>query len=177
MKISDNGIQFIKQEEGERLNAYLDSVGILTIGVGHTGYVDGKPIVRSTQITAAESTQLLLQDLATVERAIETNVTLPLMQNQYDALCSLIFNIGAGSFARSTIKQNLNSGDVSGAADAFLMWRRAGNNPDILLPRRKRERELFLRHDTPVSPRCHGASAQEAARLSSQNDSQQPSQA
>lgn len=145
MKISDNGIQFIKQEEGERLSAYLDSVGIPTIGVGHTGYVDGMPIARNTQITAAKSTQLLLQDLATAERAIDNNVTVPLTQNQYDALCSLIFNIGAGSFASSTIKKKLNSGDTSGAADAFLMWKRAGNNPDILLPRRQRERELFLR--------------------------------
>ncbi|WP_158784374.1 lysozyme [Pantoea sp. BAV 3049] len=145
MKISDNGIQFIKQEEGERLSAYLDSVGIPTIGVGHTGYVDGMPIARNTEITTAKSTQLLLQDLATAEQAITKNVTVTLTQNQYDALCSLIFNIGAGSFASSTVKKKLNTGDYAGAADAFLMWKRAGNNPDILLPRRQRERELFLR--------------------------------
>ncbi|KAB8312280.1 lysozyme [Erwinia endophytica] len=144
MKISDNGIKFIKQEEGEKLSAYFDSVGILTIGVGHTGSVNGKPITKNTRITADQSTQLLLQDLATAERAIEKNVTVPLTQNQYDALCSLIFNIGAGAFATSTVKKKLNSGDYQGAAEAFLMWKRAGNNPDLLLPRRERERRLFL---------------------------------
>ncbi|KAB8307562.1 lysozyme [Erwinia endophytica] len=144
MKISDNGIRFIKREEGERLIAYLDSVGIPTIGVGHTGYVNGLPIAKNTVITVEQSTQLLLQDLATAERAIKKNVTVSLTQNQYDALCSLIFNIGAGAFARSTVKKKLNAGDYQGAAEAFLMWKRAGNNPDILLPRRERERQLFL---------------------------------
>jgi len=144
MKISDNGIHFIKQEEGEKLSAYFDSVGILTIGVGHTGSVSGKPITKNTRITANESTQLLLQDLDTAEQAIEKNVTVPLTQNQYDALCSLIFNIGAGAFATSTVKKKLNAGDYQGAAEAFLMWKRAGNNPDLLLGRRQRERRLFL---------------------------------
>jgi len=144
MKISDNGICFIKREEGERLVAYLDSVGIPTIGVGHTGYVNGLPVAKNTEITAEQSTQLLLQDLATAEQAIKKNVTVPLTQNQYDALCSLIFNIGAGSFSSSTVKKKLNAGNYQGAADAFLMWKRAGNNPDILLPRRERERQFFL---------------------------------
>lgn len=143
MNISENGIAFIKKEEGERLNAYLDSAGNPTIGVGHTGYVDGLPIGINTQITATKSSELLLQDLAIVQAEIEMNVTIQLTQNQYDALCSLIFNIGTGAFNRSTIRQKLNNGDIKGAADAFLMWKKAGNSPNILLPRRLRERELF----------------------------------
>ncbi|ELI8281136.1 glycoside hydrolase family protein, partial [Yersinia enterocolitica] len=59
-------------------------------------------------------------------------------------LCSLIFNIGPTAFANSTVLKRLNDGDYQGAADAFLMWKKAGNNPDILLPRRQRERALFL---------------------------------
>ncbi|MFC0139749.1 lysozyme [Erwinia mallotivora] len=144
MKISDNGIAFIKQEEGEKLHAYLDVAGIPTIGVGHTGEVNGMPIARNTHITAEKSTELLKKDLATAERAIEKNITAPLSQNQYDALCSLIFNIGAGAFAGSSVKRKLNAWDYQGAADAFLLWKRAGKALDILLPRRERERQLFL---------------------------------
>lgn len=144
MKISDDGVIFIRKEEGERLNAYLDNAGIPTIGVGHTGYVNGMPIAKNTLISTEKSMELLKKDLETVEQAIAKNVTAPLSQNQYDALCSLIFNIGAGAFAGSSVKRKLNAHDYKGAADAFLMWKWAGNANDALLSRRERERQLFL---------------------------------
>lgn len=144
MKISDRGIRFIKQEEGERLVSYRDVVGIWTIGVGHTGSVDGLPVHKEMRIDAKKSTELLLMDLRTVERAINKDVIAAMNQNQYDALCSLIFNIGIGAFRDSTLRKRLNAGDYKGAADAFLMWKRAGSAKDILLPRRERERALFM---------------------------------
>lgn len=144
MQISDNGIKKLKREEGERLKAYPDSRGIPTIGVGHTGNIDGAPVTLGMVITADKSSELLRQDLAWVEKSIASNVKVSINQNQYDALCSLIFNIGASAFSTSTVLKRLNQGDYQGAADAFLMWKRAGNEPEILLPRRKRERELFL---------------------------------
>lgn len=143
MKLSNNGIAFIKREEGEKLTAYQDSVGVWTIGVGHTGTVDGKPVARGMTITQSKSTSLLITDLAWVESAINGNVKVPLTQNQYDALCSLVFNIGRNAFTGSTLLRLLNVNNYKGAADQFLQWKRAGNYPDLLLPRRKRERELF----------------------------------
>ncbi|CNI78719.1 putative phage lysozyme [Yersinia frederiksenii] len=144
MQISDNGINKIKAEEGEKLIGYKDSRGIPTIGVGHTGVVDGKPVALGRVITKEKSTELLRSDLSWVEKSIATNVKVPLTQNQYDALCSLIFNIGASAFADSTVLKRLNAGDYKGAADAFLMWKKAGSDLNILLPRRQRERALFL---------------------------------
>ncbi|WP_404704960.1 lysozyme [Yersinia vastinensis] len=144
MQISENGINKLKVEEGERLTGYKDSRGIPTVGVGHTGVVDGKPVAVGMVITKDKSSELLRSDLAWVEKSIATNVKVPLTQNQYDALCSLIFNIGPTAFANSTVLKRLNSGDYKGAADAFLMWKKAGNDPEILLPRRQRERALFL---------------------------------
>ncbi|ECD2012167.1 lysozyme, partial [Salmonella enterica subsp. enterica serovar Give] len=70
--------------------------------------------------------------------------TVPLNQNQYDALCSLIFNIGASAFTGSSVRRYLNAGNYTAAADAFLKWSRAGSNPTILAPRRGRERAMFL---------------------------------
>lgn len=144
MKISQAGITHIKAEEGDRLTGYLDSTGLPTIGVGHTGYVGTQAVYPGMKISQDTSTTLLLSDLETVEKALAQQVTVPLNQNQYDALCSLVFNIGVGAFGKSTLLRRLNSGDYDGASEAFLMWKRAGHSEDILLPRRKRERELFL---------------------------------
>lgn len=143
MKLSNNGVAFIKREEGEKLTAYADSVGVLTIGVGHTGSVCGKPITRGMTITQNQSTALLLSDIAWVESSIGKSVKVPLTQNQYDALCSFVFNVGKSAFENSTLLKKLNASDYPGAADQLLQWKRAGNIPDLLLPRRKRERELF----------------------------------
>lgn len=144
MQISEKGIRFIKAEEGEKLSGYLDVVGIATIGVGHTGSVDGVPVSTSMVISEEKSTELLRKDLAIAEKAIARHVSVPLTQNQYDALCSLIFNIGVTAFANSTVKKKLDEKNYSAAAEAFLLWKRAGKALDILLPRRKREKELFL---------------------------------
>ncbi|EPN8209654.1 lysozyme [Yersinia enterocolitica] len=144
MQISNNGINKLKVEEGEKLIGYKDTRGIPTVGVGHTGVVDGKPVSVGMVISKDKSSELLRSDLKWTEEAIVINVKVPLTQNQYDAMCSLIFNIGANAFANSTVLKRLNAGDYKGAADAFLMWKKAGNDPDRLLPRRQRERALFL---------------------------------
>lgn len=144
MQISSNGLALIKREEGEKLTAYRDSRGIWTIGVGHTGTVGGEPVHQGMTITAARSTELLRSDIQWVQETITDYVKPQLTQNQYDALCSLIFNIGTSAFRGSTLLRLLNVNNLKGAADEFLKWKRAGSDPDILLPRRKRERELFL---------------------------------
>ncbi|ECD9301658.1 lysozyme [Salmonella enterica subsp. salamae] len=144
MQISSNGITRLKREEGESLKAYPDSRGIPTIGVGHTGKVDGNPVVSWMTITSEKSSELLKEDLQWVEDAISSLVRVTLNQNQYDALCSLIFNIGKSAFAGSTVLRQLNLKNYQAAADAFLLWKKAGKDHDILLPRRRRERALFL---------------------------------
>ncbi|WP_380183569.1 lysozyme [Kalamiella sp. sgz302252] len=144
MEISYSGIQFIKKEEGEKLTAYRDSRNIMTIGVGHTGLVRGQKIVPGMTITAEESSSLLVKDLAWVESTLNKEVKAELTQNQYDALCSLVFNIGTQAFIGSSVLQKLNAGDHHSAAEAMLLWKKAGRKPNILLPRRIREKQLFL---------------------------------
>lgn len=144
MELSHNGLKFIKREEGEKLTGYYDSRGIPTVGVGHTGKVGTRAVTAGMIITADISDSLLIEDIAWVEQTIKNNVKVALTQNQYDALCSLIFNIGAEGFISSSVLKKLNSSDYKGAAEAMLMWKRAGKDPDILLPRRKREYNFFL---------------------------------
>ncbi|MFS9881824.1 lysozyme, partial [Salmonella enterica] len=144
MKISDSGLAALKREEGCKLTAYPDSRGVWTIGTGHTGKVDGVAVHKGMTITQDTADRLLRDDLSWVEHCIAERVTVVLNQNQYDALCSLIFNIGASAFISSTVRRQLNAGNYTAAADAFLKWSRAGSNPTILVPRRGRERAMFL---------------------------------
>lgn len=119
-----------------------------TIGVGHaaTG-LPPKPCAGMT-ITEAQCDDLLAKDLAPVEATIAKAVTVPLSQNEWDALASLGFNIGVSGEAHSTVIKRLNLGDVAGAADAFLMWEK----PVSLTSRRVAERAQFLTLDVDTKP-------------------------
>lgn len=152
MPTSPAGRKFITKEEGNKLKAYQDSVGVWTIGVGHTSNAGPPRVVSGLKITAAESDEILARDLATFEKAVERNVKVPLTQNQYDALVSLCFNIGATGFANSTVVKKLKVLDYDGAADAFLNWSRAGSQTQLLRPRRQRERALFLKDGPKIDP-------------------------
>ena len=144
MKTSEKGLQFIRREEGERLTAYADIIGVWTIGVGHTGAVDGKPVVKGMVISADKSRELLSADLLKFESAITRLVKVPLKQYEFDALVSLVFNIGETNFARSTLLKKLNTNDFKGAAEQFLAWKNAGGRPvQGVLNRRKREKDMF----------------------------------
>lgn len=144
MHTSSAGLAFISREEGLRLTPYNDSEGHATVGVGHLihrGNVTDKDRRTYAGMSRADALRLLQADVAKVESVINQRVTRPLSQNEYDALVSLGFNIGTGGLAGSTVLRLLNKGDYTGAADAFLMWRK----PAVLLPRRQRERSLFLK--------------------------------
>jgi len=140
MKISQAGINAIKDYEGVRLKAYDDGVGVWTIGVGHT-----KGVQRGDEITMAQADEFLRADLAEAEKAVNTRVIVPLTQGQFDALVSFVFNLGAGAFMASTLLKKLNAGDYDGAADEFLRWNKAGGRAlPGLVKRRISERIMFL---------------------------------
>jgi lysozyme len=140
MTTSDTGLHFIAGHEGLRLQSYQDSVGVWTIGYGHTSKVK-----QGQTITEAEALAFLREDLAIAEKAVNTTITAKLSQNQFDALVSLAFNIGAGAFSSSTLARRFNQGRILEAADAFLVWCHGGGMTlPGLLKRRKDERALFL---------------------------------
>lgn len=139
-------IDKIKKHEALKLTAYLPTKDdVWTIGWGHT-----KTARQGMVITETQAEDLLRQDLAWVEDTIKRLVKVPLEQNQFDALASLIFNIGGAAFAKSTVLRKLNEGDYKGAADAFLMWdkqrdKQTGKMNKLrgLTIRRTEERALF----------------------------------
>ncbi len=153
MKTSTAGRKLIEQREGVVLTAYKDSAGILTIGVGHTSAAGAPKVTAGMKITAQEASDILTRDLAIFEKAVIDAVKVPLNQNEFDALVSIAFNIGAGAFKLSTLVKRLNAGDRKAAADQFLVWNKITVNGKKqvlkgLTTRREAERKQFL---NPVS--------------------------
>lgn len=139
MNASQNAVELIKRHEGLRLTAYYDSVGVLTIGYGST--VDVEP---GQRITQAEAEDRLREDMNDAEVAVNALVTVPLTQNEFDALTSLVFNIGRGNFAKSTLLRVLNEGKHDLAANEIRRWDRAGGQVLAgLTKRRWDEQKLF----------------------------------
>lgn len=141
MQTSANGRKLIENFEGLRLTTYRDQRGIPTIGYGHTG----ADVFEGQTITQEDADNLLAIDLHHAEQVIYNNVIDPLNQNEFDALVSLIYNIGGGAFKSSTLLKLLNAGDFLGASSQFLVWDKTnGVTNQGLLNRRNMERALFL---------------------------------
>lgn len=146
MEISENGINFIKQYEGFRSDPYLDSAGIPTIGYGTICYLDGTRVTMDDPPINEMQAQGYLQNNINGKCAVLNNIiTVDLNQNQYDALCSLAYNIGINAFKNSTLLKDLNNSDYQGAYAQFLVWDKAGGQVNQgLLNRRKAEQALFI---------------------------------
>lgn len=106
MRTSDYGIEQIKEHEALRLEWYKDQAGIPTIGYGHV--IKPNESYLYDGITEAQATELLRQDLKEAEDAVNRSIDVPLQQNEFDALVSLVFNIGGGAFRSSTVRKRIN---------------------------------------------------------------------
>jgi lysozyme len=148
LSYSQKGLALTAQFEGLRLTAYQDSVGVWTIGYGHTG-ADVHP---SLSITQQQASDLLLKDVASAVAAVNRFVRVPLTQNQFDALVDFVFNLGAGTFSTSTLLRELNNGNFAAAAAQFPLWVHAKHEilPG-LVTRRKAEQALFLEADAAAA--------------------------
>lgn len=140
MAASQRLLDMIKRYEGFREHPYICPGGQLTIGYGKAI----KP-GEYTSISRENAEILLRNTVASFERSIKKLVKVPLNQNQYDALVSFAYNVGAGNFKNSTLLKKLNAGDYKGAADELLNWTRSkGKVLKGLVRRRDEERALFL---------------------------------
>jgi lysozyme len=143
---SITGINLIKGFEGLRLSSYLCSANVPTIGYGSTRYPNGKKVILGEKLSNEnEAVQLLLSTLDPFEAAV--NKHLPnLNQCQFDALVSFCYNVGTGSFIKSTLlkKAKVNPNDPS-ILDEFLKWNKAGGKVlQGLSNRRREEAKLYF---------------------------------
>ena len=140
--MSEAGLNYIKSFEELRLRSYICPAGKLTVGYGHTG-TDVKP---NMIITEAEAAELFRKDCAWVEAAVNA-MNADLKQNEFDALCSLVFNIGADAFRNSTIRRLVvKKADKQKIAEQFLLWTYIkGHYSQGLQNRRREEQKIFLK--------------------------------
>ena len=127
------GLNLIESFEGLRLTSYQDSVGVWTIGYGHT-----QGVKQGQTITQQQAQAFLQQDLGVAEAAVN-RLGLTLTDNQFAALVSFTFNLGAGNLNK-LIKNGL-----AAVPDRILLFDHAGGRQlPGLTRRRQAERALYL---------------------------------
>jgi lysozyme len=128
VNVSKAGIALIKHHEGVRNRPYRDCIGLYTVGVGHL-IGDGKSLPESWNktFTSEEVDALLIRDLNRFERGVSKMLpNVPLRQCEFDCLVSFAFNVGLGTFQRSTLRQALLRGDKKAAMESLVKYCRAG---------------------------------------------------
>jgi lysozyme len=133
----------VKEFEGLRLTAYQDSVGVWTIGYGHTG----PEVKKGLTITQAQADAYLQQDLSKFANCVNTYITARLNPNQVGALISWSYNVGCGSLQTSTLRRRMNAGENPNtvASEELPKWVKAGGQTLPGLVRRRNAEVAFFK--------------------------------
>jgi len=154
-ELSEAGLKLIAQFEGFRGVVYADVVGLWTVGYGHLLTKDeltsgkiwlnkSESISIKTGMTKKQGSQILKKDAGIAEAAVAKNVTVELNQDQFDALCSFVFNVGVGAFKKSTLLRVLNEGGFEHMPVQLRRWvYAAGKKIKGLEVRRSKEARYF----------------------------------
>lgn len=149
MKISEQGLELIKGFEKFVSKPYIDAVGIPTIGYGVTYYLDGRKVTMKDAVITEQQASLLLEAL--FEKDFAKYIPKNINQNQFDALASLIYNIGVGAFTKSTLyKKALANPNDKSIEQEFWKWNKGtvnGKKIELkgLTIRRKKESQLYFK--------------------------------
>ena len=157
MRVSERAIEMIKHHEGVRVRPYRCPALLWTVGVGHVidpSHIGVKlderknlPIPKGWDraLGMDEVNDILARDLVAFERGVLRLCPTGLTQSRFDALVSFAFNVGLGNLQRSGIRMKHNRVEFEGAAEAFMLWTKAGGKElPGLVKRRKDERALYL---------------------------------
>jgi len=136
--LKDEELNFIREVEGLEHNAYQDEGGVWTIGYGHT-----RGVKEGDSISTHKANTYLNTDLIAFELQLQRLVRVELTQNQYTALLSFIYNIGATQFAKSTLLKYVNEKKFDLVPDELRRWNRVNGEVSLGLTRR-REKEAIL---------------------------------
>lgn len=141
MKTSLKGRLALAASEGVVTTAYRDSVGVWTLGIGHTksaGSPDPKAYI-GREISIPDILEIFERDLKVFEKIVNSSVRVPLKQHEFDALVHFVYNIGGPGFKKSKLLQNLNAGNKNAAwQSGFHGWLK----PIELRGRRDKERKM-----------------------------------
>lgn len=140
MQLSKTGIELLKHFEGCELKAYQDSVGVWTIGYGHT-----KGIYEGLEITQSEAEKMLVDELPEYEGYITDKIVPMLQQHEFDALVCWVYNLGPTNLSSSTMLKKLNAGEFKEVPFQMKRWDKAGGQPLLGLTRRRNAEALLFK--------------------------------
>lgn len=156
LKISKIGLEHITKWEGLVLKRYICPAGKPTIGVGHVIL----PGENYQEITREQALEILAKDVERFEKAVKKYITVPLNQNQFDALVSFIFNTGEGGIVNTGVQKAVNSGNFAEVPAKLQEWSKFRVNGVMkvnqgLLNRRKSESQLFMKPVDEAPAMCY----------------------
>lgn len=150
---SDAGLKFIATHEGLRTRPYNDPSGYCTVGIGHLIGKRGctpDDYNQWGELSEQQVLELFRQDIPRYEEPVNRLVKVALTQNQFDALVSFVFNVGAENFSTSTLLRKLNEGDNAAVANEFPRWNKSrGRVLSGLTRRRAEEAAMFRAGEAP----------------------------
>jgi lysozyme len=146
--VSKIAINLIKEYEGFKDYAYIDTDGTPVIGYG-LSRIGGIPVQIGDRISSTQADAALNSHLQEIHRELHKVIKVDLSDRQLSALASISFNVGIDSIKSSTLVAKINAKDYPGAADEFLRWDKANLQGTLvqmpgLTRRRVAERQLFL---------------------------------
>jgi len=141
MKISEDGLELIKKFEGCETTAYQDSVGVWTIGFGHT-----KGVEEGQTCSVEDAESMLADEMDEYEGYINNMVKVDLQQHEFDALVAWVYNLGPTNLGESTMLKVLNGGQFDRVPDEMNRWTRAGGKILEGLVRRRQAESLMFQN-------------------------------
>jgi lysozyme len=164
MKTSKRGLAEIAAHEGIVLSKYKDSVGVWTIGIGHTknaGSPNPEDVVG--ELSLQDIMEIFARDIEKFEKRVTKAFSRALTQSQFDAAVSFDFN--TGGIHRASWVRFFNAGEDERAQHTFMKWRK----PREIIPRRQAECDLFFKgkYSSKGKVNVYSASAKGAVRWSS----------
>lgn len=147
MKVSQNGKEFIMKHEGVRLKAYLCPAKVPTIGWGNTLYENSTKVKMGDEISLEKAKELFSTIITKFEKSVLSALKGGVVtQNQFDALVSFTYNLGAGNLNKSTLLKKViaHPNDLT-IRDEFMKWNKAGGKVlSGLTKRRAQEADLYF---------------------------------
>jgi len=127
MHVSLDGMNLIAGFEGFRDTAYKDIAGVWTIGFGTTVYPNGVRVKNGDTCTREQALLWKKHDIEFFERHVNRIITVPLTQRQFDAVVSLVYNIGVKAFEDGTVDDLINAGNIKEATEVWAKYNKARN--------------------------------------------------
>ena len=141
-RITQHGMNLIKQFEGFSSRIYLDAAGFPTIGYGHLLRA-GEAEMFKRGITEPIAQALLIKDVLRAEQVVLRLITVPLTNGQFDALVSFTFNLGGGALQRSTLRRKVNREEHADVPAELMKWVWAGGRKLKGLAKRRKAEGLI----------------------------------